>query len=344
MVNPAALKADIGRHIGIVGIVAGNVGAVGLHPVAGIREVGVGALLGTVLGDGEAAQFGAVRAKFGDPADCRDSHHRRCPGGFGGRDKGIRTPAGSRIVVTDAFKEIIRGLVVGIKLPVVAGRVVAAHAIERDIEVCQRVGIPICNAVDQRADRMAIGGRIHGDDTGVHGRRHTGQGNIVHVVSRQRAAAGVLNPEAVQGGRAGDAEGGQRDAYLGPCAGLQRGQGVGRLGGAVECRLHLQGLAAACTAVDPEHQIAVGSAVEGRVVQVQRLVAAGVDGDRIGPAMHRAGTGKVDGGPAIVSPAVLQGVGINTLIGPRRQGSQQWSQQCAQGSHTERGKGASHKS
>ena len=164
MLNPPLLKERRGRDVGVVGIVAGHELSVRAHAVPGVREpLPVGAGLGAVLGDREAGELASIGAHFGHPLDCRNRQHGRRVRGARIGDEGVASSSRGRAAFGDAFVVPVVAAIVGIQLPVVSRRVVAAVAIERAVEVVQLGRSRVRHAVDVGIDRAAIDVGVDGD-------------------------------------------------------------------------------------------------------------------------------------------------------------------------------------
>src|SRR5262249_54014526 len=134
----------------------------GQDAVAGIREpLPVIAGLGAILLDGETGQFGSVGSQFSNPANDGKGNHRLGAGGASVGGEGVAALAGNGTGVADALEVPVVAGVIGVELPVVAGGVVAAVAVEGAVEVGELGRRGVGDAVDEGIDRMAAGARVH---------------------------------------------------------------------------------------------------------------------------------------------------------------------------------------
>src|SRR5439155_12740997 len=97
-------------------------------------------------------EFGAIRPELRDPVHHWNREHGLGTGGLARRDERVSTFAGDGTRVADRFEVPVGTAVVGVQLPVIPARVVAAVAIDRTVQVRQRGGIAVCHAVDEWAD------------------------------------------------------------------------------------------------------------------------------------------------------------------------------------------------
>ena len=95
MLRPALLECRVRRHVGVVGIVAGDVLAVGADAIARVgKPLPIVAGLRAVFGDGKTCELAAIGAEFSDPIDHRNRQHRLRVGSFRIDNESIATLAG----------------------------------------------------------------------------------------------------------------------------------------------------------------------------------------------------------------------------------------------------------
>jgi hypothetical protein len=170
MRDPAFLERRVGRHRGVVWVIAGDRLAIGVVAIAGIRIVEIGRLLRTIFRNRESGEIRmlqrTVRARR--PADRRDRDQRVGAGRARPADKRIgsvteRWHEGAVGRAGDVLVVIVGRCAVHVDLPVVARRRIAAPASERIPDLCVARGIAVRDAEDQRAEGMHVGGRIDAD-------------------------------------------------------------------------------------------------------------------------------------------------------------------------------------
>ena len=174
----------------------------------------------------------------------------------------------------------------GVDLPVVACLVIAAGAVQGEVPVRQLVGGGKSDAVDERADRMAVELGINGDHDAVgYGRGYRRairyQGHVIHVKSAERRSALALNPDSIQVGLVGDSERRKWNRDLLPRAGGWGKVVLAARHGAPEGRPYRQRLSSAGASMNPKGQIGVGSRVKIGVLEVQPSIPVG-NGNRHG--------------------------------------------------------------
>src|SRR5206468_3535090 len=129
----------------------------GADAVAGVGEVlRVPAGLRAVLGDRVAGELAAVGAELGDPTEGGDGERRVGPGGAGRLHEAVGRPARRGRAVGDALEVPVVGVVGGVLLPVVGAGRVAAGAVVWHVEVAEGRGVGEGQAVDERADGVAV--------------------------------------------------------------------------------------------------------------------------------------------------------------------------------------------
>ena len=163
--HPLLLIGGTAGDVGVVGIVARHVLPGGLqNAVAGIGEpLGVVAGLSAVFGLRKTGELGAAGPQLGHPVEHGNGDHGARAGRLGVGDERVATLACDAAGVADAFKIPILVTVVGVQLPIVAAAVVAAVAVERNIEVGKLRGGAVGDAVDARIDGPPVGVGVDGN-------------------------------------------------------------------------------------------------------------------------------------------------------------------------------------
>ena len=98
--------------------------------------------------------------------------------------------------VGDAFKIPVGGVIVRVELPVVARLGVAAGTVQGDIQVRQLVRGGKGHAINQRADRVAVGLRVDRDGDGALVPLVTDIGHQRNVVQIKRRLRRPCDPES----------------------------------------------------------------------------------------------------------------------------------------------------
>ena len=164
--HPLALEIHAVANVGLRRIVAANLLSMRLNAVAGVRHVGIGLLLRAIFGDREARELLALRADLREPVDHWDRQHRLGAARAGVCNEGIASFAGSSVRLRNALEVPVVGAVIGVLLPVVAARVVAAHAIGRGAKVTKLGGRGVGESIDPGIDLVAICGCVHRNHNG----------------------------------------------------------------------------------------------------------------------------------------------------------------------------------
>src|SRR5262249_60215193 len=127
VLHPGLLGGRAVGDVGVVGVVAGDVAAVGVNAVAPVGVVRVGGLLRAVLGDREAAEVRAVGPELGGPVEQVEGDTGLGAAGFGIADPRVHALAVAR-AGGDALEEPVAGVVGGVRHKGVGVRCVAARA------------------------------------------------------------------------------------------------------------------------------------------------------------------------------------------------------------------------
>src|SRR5262249_35481726 len=148
-----------------VGVVAGDVGAVGVDAVAQVGVPRVHRLLRAVLGDREAAEVGAVRPELGGPVEQVEGDAGLCAAELAGVDPRVHALAGAG-AGGDPLEVPVAAVVVGVWRVAVGVGGVAAVAVERQAQVGDLRGAGEGGAVNVGVDGVDVGRGVHADDGG----------------------------------------------------------------------------------------------------------------------------------------------------------------------------------
>ncbi len=161
MRDPAGLKRRAVGHVGVERIVAGDRLAAP-QTIARLRKpLPVAIVLRAVDVAVEAGQLRPVAPDLGDVFDDRHGDHRLRIARATVDDEVVAALTGRRARVADALEVPVLAAVVGVLLPVVSRRVVAAVAVQRCVQVLQLRRRRIRDAVDRRVDGAATRGDVN---------------------------------------------------------------------------------------------------------------------------------------------------------------------------------------
>ena len=116
--------------------------------VAGLRSV---------LSDRKTGKFAAVDTELGNPIDRRKCDHRLGIPRLRIRNESVAALAGNSAWLGNALEKPVVGPVVGVQLPVVAARVIAAVAVEWAVQIVQLRRRRVRYSIDIRADGAPVG-------------------------------------------------------------------------------------------------------------------------------------------------------------------------------------------
>src|SRR5262249_27772730 len=158
VLDPGLLGGRAVGDVGVVGVVAGDVAAVGVDAVAPVGVVRVGGLLRAVLGDRETAEVRAVGPELGGPVEQVEGDT-----GLGAAGLRVADPRVHALAVAgaggDALEEPVAGVVGGVLGQAVGVRGVAAVAVEGQAQVRDLRGAGEGGAVDVGVDGVDVGRR-----------------------------------------------------------------------------------------------------------------------------------------------------------------------------------------
>src|SRR5262249_31039873 len=165
MRNPGLFDGRRVGRVGVVGVVARDVGAVGVDAVAPVGVERIGGLLWAVFVDGKAAEVAAVGTGLGGQVEEVEGDTRLGAAGLGVVDPGVDALAVAR-AGGNALEVPVVGVIGGVLNEAVGVGGIAAVTIERQMEIAELHRGGESAAVDIGVDGLDVGRRVDGDNGG----------------------------------------------------------------------------------------------------------------------------------------------------------------------------------